>query len=431
MTQSNLARHLACILGPVRTRVPLLLGLLVPVLGACGSDLYQTKRKPRCKVNCEPTGPEQRQADGTVRTSIGLPMAPQDWVNATPLTSFEDQEILQMLVANPVVVVGKSDPSFSPMGQSMEAGLAMFEKSLAAAFAIADDKRASNPAADCYRKQFERLPAVTGDAVVYELNPALCFTVEQLQQSLKLNSAEEAKTTRALVYEEAYRLSVPLNQGQFSLSDSALAQPLLAFLRDTQVPILPLKRAISQSLRVANVARLEATGLERRSGQGPAFFELTWDFLSLGGAAGDSGFRLTENVDPASQALTWAFRGSLVHSRGNARDPNALKIGGAAEAVGFARVVTFLDFAVSFPKDSAARANGRLPSPAQAFAKGTDAIMTGAFSVVIPQPSQVLRFTAKGLGEPCRVEVFAGTDTTRSDSSLGALDLCSSVGLGL
>lgn len=396
---------------------------------SCGVTDFYSKRKARCKKNCE----KQEQVgdgDGTARTSLGLPLTASDWVKATPLVALDDSEVVKLLIANPFVTVSANDPSYSTSTASLQTLLGDIEENSRIAASITEEARSANRAKDCYYNQFAKAPRQENKTLIYELNPALCFSLEQVQQSLRLGEAAEARSVKAIAYEDAYRIVFPLNQIQFSLTGSALSQHLKDLGQSMGATILPLQLATGTSRRVVDIAHLTANGLSSKDPRGKTYYELTWDYVALTGLAGETGFRLIEGstgtTTDASADTVWNFRGNMVQSSGATRDPTALRLSSAAEAMGFVRVVTFETFKVTLPATPKAAPSVGLTAPAQAFVSGTNAKLSGIFRIAIHQPTGILRFSATGRDEPCLVEIFAGEDVADPEASLGTLNLCRS-----
>lgn len=398
---------------------------------SCGVTDFYSKRKARCKKNCE----KQEQvddSDGTARTSLGLPLTASDWVKATPLVALDDSEVVKLLIANPFVTVSASDPSYSTSTSSLQTLLGDIEENSRIAASITEEARSANKAKDCYYNQFAKAPRQENETLIYELNPALCFSLEQVQQSLRLGEAAQARSVTAIAYEDAYRIVFPLNQIQFSLTGSALSQHLKDLGQSVGATILPLQLATGTSRRVVDIAHLTANGLSSKDPRGKTYYELTWDYVALTGLAGETGFRLLEGstgttTDTDTDTDTvWNFRGNMVQSSGATRDPTALRLSSAAEGMGFVRIVTFETFQVTLPATPKAAPSSGLAAPAQAFVSGTNAKLSGIFRIAIHQPNGILRFSATGRDEPCLVEIFAGEDVANPEASLGTLNLCRS-----
>jgi hypothetical protein len=401
----------------------------------CGAinKLYP-ERKARCKVNCEKAPTDGADGNGQLRESLNLPLDSEFWLNATPHTRLSDGELAQLLISNPLIAVSPDDPSHGQLGKSFGASLAEIDKRIATGFGIDDETRSKKPAADCYRKLLEKDPARTAENLVYQLNLGLCFSLGQIQQSLTSNGessgAEGAgqPVVNAIAYEDAIQISVPQNQIKFSIDSVSQPYRLVDFGQSPSKPFLPFNKPATMPLRVIELSHAQVNGVQVKQENSRPYYELAWDYVALTSLQGNSGFTITDSVDAESNTLSWSIQGRFMHASGNTRDPNALRISQAADAVGYVRIVTFEGFTIRFPNPDGGQdgTGGQAPAPASGFSTGTTATLSGSYTVKIPQGQGALEFKVVGLEKPCEVEVFAGTDATQESNSLGITNLCKS-----
>jgi hypothetical protein len=416
-------------------QLPLALPLFV--LMGCGAinKLYP-ERKARCKVNCEKTPGAGSDGNGQLRESLNLPLESEFWLNATPHTKLSDGELAQLLISNPLIPVSPDDASHGQLGKSFGASLAEIDKRIATGFGIDNETRIKKPAADCYRKLLEQDPAKTGENLVYQLNLGLCFSLGQIQQSLTSNEESSGSqdtsqpTVNAIAYEDAIRITVPQNQIKFSIDSASQPYRLVDFGQSPSKLFLPFNKPAAMPLQVLELNHAQVNGVQVKQQNSRPYYELAWDYVALTGQQGNSGFTITDSIDAESNTLSWSIQGRFIHASGNTRDPNALRISQAAEAVGYVRIVAFDSFTIRFPKPDAGQdgTGGQAPAPASGFTSGTTATLNGSYTVKILQGQGALEFKVVGLEKPCEVEIFAGTDATQESNSLGITNLCNSAG---
>lgn len=406
------------------------LALTFMLLSGCGAinKLYP-ERKAKCKVNCENQSGGRGADNGQVRESLNLPLDYQFWLDATPRTQLSDAEVAQLLISNPLVPTGSDDPSHSQLGKSIGAALSEIDKRIATGFGIDNDTRNKKPAADCYRKLLEKDPTKTGDNLIYEINLGLCFSLGQIQQSLAPsvesgggNGAGQASVT-ALAYEDAIRIALPQNQIKFSLGDANEPFHLVDFGQAPSRLFLPFLKPAMRPLRVIDLSHAQINGVQVKQQNMQPYYELAWDYVALTSSKGNSGFTITDSSDTAAKTLAWSIQGRFIHASGNTRDPNGLRLKQAADAAGYIRVVEFDSFSVRFAKPEGGADTDSLHAPADGFGAGTTASLSGSYTVSIAQGQGALKFKVLGLDKPCEVEIFAGTETTESNS-LGITNLC-------
>jgi hypothetical protein len=402
-----------------------LVSLSALLVGAgCGLDNPYRKREPRCKVGCDGNGDEGQsgqEADAQagsglyLRAGVELPLDAAFWLNQTPLEALSDGELQQVLFANPVVIAGPTDPSFSQETSSLESVFAHIQTRSEIAAAVTDEQLQNNPSARCFRDAFGLAGSASPDRVVtFMLHPGRCFTLDQVSESLSADG-EVPERRVARLYEDSFQLTVPSRQGDRELGADAGAESAFSLIRlsddshDGAGFGLPLVSRSENTLQNFSIQMIQIQGTEGRTGSDK--YSVTWDYLAAGQDPKD-----IFSISFDSETQSWTLRGTLVQATGVTQDPEGLRLGDARSGMGYARIVTFDDFRVSgvvHLRDGFERSTG-----------SESVVLSGSYRVDVPQPASAggtIGLSFHGLDQGCIVE--ARSDQS-PEVSLGRIDIC-------
>lgn len=385
----------------------------------CGVDeILYPNREPQCKVGCEKTAEDQdaKPAPGSKRTGESFSYEAEFWLKATPFSRLNDDELGDLLLSNPLLF-SEGPGGQQSLGTSMQTGLGELRSLIDGAAKIDAETRQQKPIADCYVKELESLPIVTNQSLEYSFNPGLCFPLEALSENAQAQSQPNQGETTVLAYEDAYQISVPMDQDVFSLTDASEPYAIIHFGRSPAAPFLPLLTPGPRNLRRLGLSHVQLEAVRNESPTG-TLFDLRWTYFGMVGKDSSEPFELTSQIDEQSDTVTWSIRGNLIQVNGWSSDPSAPSLGQAKDVAAYGRIVQFNDLKLTL-----ARTAENTATPMQAIAAGAVKEITGTYLFRIPQPGGMLEFLAVGLSRGCEVELFAGASAVPSQS-LGVTSLC-------